>query len=240
MWIPLPTYRTQFSDISNQKKPWRIPSENNCSVWQLVKNGPHITKIISSLSASDSIAVSQNKNGLPAAKHLREQASVKCSFSHLLLAWGQKTHSLRLYKDVTYSLDSYSNGAVSAPRLIGHLFLLTENCTIIYTLQVLLSCFLSHPKHAPNSKVVDNLHTWSAVMDGFKPFRKGGVGRWDGELHFSWVQLECRELHLGMNSESAENLWVRISRQTNMGSIVVGVCYRPPAQEQVDETSDRS
>lgn len=47
-----------------------------------------------------------------------------------------RIHSLKTYEDVTYSLDSYSNSAVSTPRLIGHLSVLTESCMIIYTLLV--------------------------------------------------------------------------------------------------------
>lgn len=50
------------------------------------------------------------------------------------------------------------------------------------------------------------------------------------------MQLQCTELHLGMSGESAESLRVRITGQT--GSIAVGVCYRPPAEEEVGETSD--
>lgn len=39
-------------------------------------------------------------------------------------------------------------------------------------------------------------------------------------------QQECVELCLGMDSEPDGRLWVRISRQTNTGDIVVSVCYR--------------
>ena len=39
-----------------------------------------------------------------------------------------------------------------------------------------------------------------------------------------------------MGDEPTESLWVRIKEQNNIGDIVVGVCYRPPDQEeQVDE-----
>ena len=76
-------------------------------------------------------------------------------------------------------------------------------------------------------------------MDGYRLLRKGRLGRRGGGVALApRVQLECTELHLGMNSDSAESLWVRISRQTNTGSIVEGVCYGPPAEEEVDETSD--
>ena len=39
------------------------------------------------------------------------------------------------------------------------------------------------------------------------------------------------ELHLGMDEELIENLWVRFKRRAGKGDIIVGVCYRPPDQE---------
>ena len=47
-------------------------------------------------------------------------------------------------------------------------------------------------------------------------------------------QWECVELCLGMDNEPAGTLWVSISVQTNMGSTVVGVCYRLLNQEEVE------
>ncbi|KAK4829693.1 hypothetical protein QYF61_006068 [Mycteria americana] len=38
-----------------------------------------------------------------------------------------------------------------------------------------------------------------------------------------------------MDDEPIESLWVRIKRQTNLGNVVVGVCYRTPYQEEVDD-----
>ena len=38
-----------------------------------------------------------------------------------------------------------------------------------------------------------------------------------------------------MGDEPTESLWVMINRQTNVDNTVVGVCYRPPDQEEVDE-----
>ncbi|GAB0209576.1 hypothetical protein GRJ2_003423300 [Grus japonensis] len=44
------------------------------------------------------------------------------------------------------------------------------------------------------------------------------------------------ELHLGMDEELTESLWVRIKGSTGAGDIIVGVCYRPPDQgDQADE-----
>ncbi|GAB0199565.1 hypothetical protein GRJ2_002421900 [Grus japonensis] len=49
-------------------------------------------------------------------------------------------------------------------------------------------------------------------------------------------QLECVELCLGMDEELTESLWVRIKERAGKGDIIVGVCCRPPDQEeQVDQ-----
>lgn len=47
-------------------------------------------------------------------------------------------------------------------------------------------------------------------------------------------QLECMELHLGMDNEQAESLWVRIKKQTSLGDSVVGVGCRT-LDKEVDE-----
>lgn len=48
-------------------------------------------------------------------------------------------------------------------------------------------------------------------------------------------QQECMELCLGTGDESAEGCLVKIRGQTNVGEVVVEVCYRLPDQD-VDET----
>ena len=35
-----------------------------------------------------------------------------------------------------------------------------------------------------------------------------------------------------MEGEQVQSLWVKIKGQPNMGDTVVGVCYRPPDQEE--------
>ena len=50
-------------------------------------------------------------------------------------------------------------------------------------------------------------------------------------------QLECIELCLGTDDEPSESLWVSTKEKTGKGDIVVGVCYKPPDQEEpADET----
>ncbi|GAB0189267.1 hypothetical protein GRJ2_001392000 [Grus japonensis] len=44
------------------------------------------------------------------------------------------------------------------------------------------------------------------------------------------------EIHLGMDEELTESLWVRIKGRAGTGDTIVGVCYRPPDQgDRVDE-----
>ena len=48
-------------------------------------------------------------------------------------------------------------------------------------------------------------------------------------------QLNCVELCLQSDGEPVESLWVKIRWQINRGDAIVGLCYRLPEQEEVDE-----
>ncbi|GAB0177773.1 hypothetical protein GRJ2_000242600 [Grus japonensis] len=62
-----------------------------------------------------------------------------------------------------------------------------------------------------------------------------GRRREDAALYIS-DQLECMELHVGMDEELTKSLWVRIKGSAGAGDIIAGVCYRPPDQgDQADE-----
>ena len=43
------------------------------------------------------------------------------------------------------------------------------------------------------------------------------------------------ELHLGMDEELTKSLWVRIKGRAGTGDIILGVCYRPPNQEDQED-----
>ncbi|GAB0205823.1 hypothetical protein GRJ2_003047900 [Grus japonensis] len=83
----------------------------------------------------------------------------------------------------------------------------------------------------------DGSYDWSVGMEGYRLFRKDRQGRGGGGVTlYVNDQLECMELHLGMDEEPTESLWVRIKGSTGTGDIIAGVCYRPPAQgDRVDE-----
>ncbi|GAB0210230.1 hypothetical protein GRJ2_003488800 [Grus japonensis] len=77
----------------------------------------------------------------------------------------------------------------------------------------------------------DGSYDWSVGMEGYRLFRKDRQGRRGGDVDlYVNDQLECMELHLGMDEEPTESLWVRIKVRAGTGDIVVGVYYRPPDQ----------
>ncbi|KAJ7402178.1 mitochondrial fission process protein 1 [Pitangus sulphuratus] len=69
----------------------------------------------------------------------------------------------------------------------------------------------------------DDSHDWSAAMDGHKLFRRDRHG-WRG----GGVALYVREC---LDSVELECLWIRIGGKANKADILMGVCYRPPNQD---------
>ncbi|KAK4827614.1 LOW QUALITY PROTEIN: hypothetical protein QYF61_019539 [Mycteria americana] len=78
-------------------------------------------------------------------------------------------------------------------------------------------------------------HNWSAAMDGYKFFRRDRRGRRGGGV--ALYVRECLDsLEVNDGDDRVECLWVRIRGKANKADIVVGVCYRPPNQdEETDE-----
>ena len=81
----------------------------------------------------------------------------------------------------------------------------------------------------------DDSHNWSAAMDGYKLFRRDRQGRsGSGVALYIRECFDCLEIDDG--DERVECLWVRIRGKANKADIMVGVCYRPPNQdEEADE-----
>ncbi|PKU35038.1 adaptin ear-binding coat-associated protein 1 [Limosa lapponica baueri] len=81
----------------------------------------------------------------------------------------------------------------------------------------------------------DDLHDWSAAMDGYKLFRRDRQGRRGGGVALYVREgYKCQELIEG--NSRVKCLWVRIRGRASKADIVVGVCYRPPNQDvEVDE-----
>ncbi|GAB0180200.1 hypothetical protein GRJ2_000485300 [Grus japonensis] len=76
----------------------------------------------------------------------------------------------------------------------------------------------------------DDLHNWSAAMDGYKLFRRARHGR-----RGSGVALYVRECFDCLELDNSDER-VRIRGKANKADIMVGVCYRPPnREEEADE-----
>jgi len=83
----------------------------------------------------------------------------------------------------------------------------------------------------------DSSYEWSIGTGGHRLFRKDRQGRRGGGVAlYVKDQLECMELCLGLDEEPKEGLWLEIKCRAEKGDITVGVCYRPPDQdERADE-----
>uniref|UniRef100_A0A8B9CU89 Reverse transcriptase domain-containing protein n=1 Tax=Anser brachyrhynchus TaxID=132585 RepID=A0A8B9CU89_9AVES len=81
----------------------------------------------------------------------------------------------------------------------------------------------------------DHSHDWSAAMSGYRLFRRDRQHRRGGGV--ALYIRECFDVEeLEAGNDKVESLWVRIRGKANKASILVGVCYRPPNQdEETDE-----
>jgi len=77
----------------------------------------------------------------------------------------------------------------------------------------------------------NDYHSWSAGMDGYQLFKRDRQGRKEGGVAlYVKKERECMEFNVG--DDRVESLWVRIKVKANKINIIVGVCYRPPNQDE--------
>ena len=78
-------------------------------------------------------------------------------------------------------------------------------------------------------------HSWSAVMEGYRLFKRDSLGRKGGGVAlYIKKDYECVEINEG--GDRVESIWIGIKAKANKTEVIVGVCYRPPTQdEEVDE-----
>ncbi|PKU44107.1 rna-directed dna polymerase from mobile element jockey-like [Limosa lapponica baueri] len=81
----------------------------------------------------------------------------------------------------------------------------------------------------------DDGHDWNAAMNVYKLLRRNRQGRRGGGVAlYIRVCFDCIELD--SSDDEVECLWVRMKGKANKSNFVLGVCYRPPNQdEQVHE-----
>ena len=77
----------------------------------------------------------------------------------------------------------------------------------------------------------DDSHNWSAAVDGYKIFRRERQGKRGGGVALYVREcFDCLELNDG--DDKVECVWVRISGKANKADTMVGVCYRPPNNDE--------
>ncbi|KAJ7424185.1 hypothetical protein BTVI_07574 [Pitangus sulphuratus] len=73
----------------------------------------------------------------------------------------------------------------------------------------------------------DDSHDWSTAMDGYKLFRRDRQGRRGGRVAL-YVRESLDSVELEVSNNKVECLWIKIRGKAD---ILVGVCYRPPSQD---------
>ncbi|RMC01239.1 hypothetical protein DUI87_22188 [Hirundo rustica rustica] len=75
----------------------------------------------------------------------------------------------------------------------------------------------------------DESRGWSTARDGYKLFRRDRKGRRGGGVA---LYIKKALDTISINEDGVERLWVRIKGKANKADVLLGVCYRPPSQEE--------
>ncbi|TRZ14453.1 hypothetical protein HGM15179_012649 [Zosterops borbonicus] len=77
----------------------------------------------------------------------------------------------------------------------------------------------------------DDSQSWSTALDGYKLFRRDKSGRRGGGVTL-YIKEAFDAKGIETKEDGVECLWVRIKGKANKADILLGVCYRPPNQEE--------
>ncbi|RMC09822.1 hypothetical protein DUI87_13609 [Hirundo rustica rustica] len=77
----------------------------------------------------------------------------------------------------------------------------------------------------------DDSHSWSTALDGYRLFRRDRKGKRGGGVAL-YIKKAFDTISIETNEDGVECLWVRIKGKANKADILLGVCYRPPNQEE--------
>ncbi|TRZ10882.1 hypothetical protein HGM15179_016231 [Zosterops borbonicus] len=73
--------------------------------------------------------------------------------------------------------------------------------------------------------------SWSTALNGYRLFRRDRKGRRGGGVAL-YIKKAFDATDLETNEDGVESLWVRIKGKAIKADILLGVCYRPPNQEE--------
>ncbi|RMC19243.1 hypothetical protein DUI87_03849 [Hirundo rustica rustica] len=74
-------------------------------------------------------------------------------------------------------------------------------------------------------------HSWSTALHVYKLFRRDRQGIRGGGVAL-YIKKAFDTIGIETNEDGVECLWVRIKGKANKADILLGVCYRPPNQEE--------
>ncbi|RMC21672.1 hypothetical protein DUI87_02540 [Hirundo rustica rustica] len=77
----------------------------------------------------------------------------------------------------------------------------------------------------------DDSHSWSTALNGYELFRRDRKGRRGGGMAL-YIKKAFDAIGIETNEDGVECLWVRIKGKANKADILLGVCFRPPNQEE--------
>ncbi|RMB92461.1 hypothetical protein DUI87_31103 [Hirundo rustica rustica] len=77
----------------------------------------------------------------------------------------------------------------------------------------------------------DESRGWSTARDGYKLFRRDRKGQRGGGVAL-YIKRALDTIGIETNEDGVERLWVRIKGKANKADVLLGVCYRPPSQEE--------
>ncbi|RMB97132.1 hypothetical protein DUI87_26416 [Hirundo rustica rustica] len=79
----------------------------------------------------------------------------------------------------------------------------------------------------------DESHSWSTALNGYKLFRRDRQGRRGGGMAL-YIKKAFDSIGIETNADGVECLWVRIKGKANKADVLLGVCYPPNQEEEVD------
>ncbi|RMC01170.1 hypothetical protein DUI87_22261 [Hirundo rustica rustica] len=77
----------------------------------------------------------------------------------------------------------------------------------------------------------DESHGWSTARDGYKLFRRDRKGQRGAGVAL-YIKRALDTIGIETKEDGVERLWVRIKGKANKADVLLGVCYRPPSQEE--------
>ena len=68
-------------------------------------------------------------------------------------------------------------------------------------------------------------------MEGYRLFKRDRLGRKGGGVAL-YIKKDYECVEINNVDDRVESIWIRIKAKANKTDVIVGVCYRPPNQDE--------